>query len=270
MDQRRYNLDQTEEDNIKINFLCSIPRAGNTLLGSLLNQSDDIKVTANSVVTELIHRVLTLQDFPQYQDFPDYIGIHNAAKQAFFSYYKHYNCKHVLDRGSWGTEANLHYLRELKLNTKFVILYRPVFECLASMLKVMNIKELHKEEVCNSLLKRNDFIGVSMWSIENILNSKEKYKIITYDELIKSPEKTIFKVLKFLNIPKYRIKTKNFNQFSIQGIQYNDPNPELHRIRTNNIKKNSYDYLSLIPDKIIEKYEKTHIMFDNLIKSKNG
>jgi hypothetical protein len=71
-------------------------------------------------------------------------------------------------------------------------------------------------------------------------------------------------------VPQYRIKTKNFNQFSIQNIQYNDPIPEWHHIRTNNIKKNPYNYLSLIPDKIIEKYEKTHIMFDNLIKSKNG
>ena len=247
-----------------------MPRAGNTLLGSLLNQSDDIKVTANSVVTELVHRILTLQDFPQYQEFPDYTGVHNAAKQAFFSYYKHYKCKHVLDRGSWGTEANLNYLRELKLNSKFVILYRPVFECLASTLKVMNIKESRKEEMCNSLLRRDHNMGVSIWSIENILNSEEKYKIITYDELIKSPKQTIFKILKFLNVPQYRIKTKNFNQFSIQNIQYNDPIPEWHHIRTNNIKKNPYDYLSLIPDKIIEKYEKTHIMFDNLIKSKNG
>jgi len=71
-------------------------------------------------------------------------------------------------------------------------------------------------------------------------------------------------------VPKNRIKTKNFNQFSIQNIQYNDPIPKWHHIRTKNIKKNPYNYLSLIPDKIIEKYEKTHIMFDNLIKSKNG
>jgi len=247
-----------------------MPRAGNTLLGSLLNQSDDIKVTANSVVTELVHRILTLQDFAQYQEFPDYTGVHNAAKQAFFSYYKHYKCKHVLDRGSWGTEANLHYLRELKLNTKFVILYRPVFECLASTLKIMNVEESRKEEVCNSLLRRDHNIGVSIWSIENILNSKEKYKIITYDQLIKSPKKTIFKILNFLNVPEYRIKTKDLNQFSIQNIEYNDPIAGWHHIRTNNIKKNPYDYLSLIPDKIIEKYEKTHIMFDNLIKNKNG
>ena len=58
----------------------------------------------------------------------------------------------------------------------------------------MNVEKSHKEEVCNSLLRRDHNIGVSIWSIENILNSKEKYKIITYDQLIKSPKKTIFKI----------------------------------------------------------------------------
>jgi len=41
----------------------------------------------------------------------------------------------------------------------------------------MNVEKSHKEEVCNSLLRRDHNIGVSIWSIENILNSKEKYKI---------------------------------------------------------------------------------------------
>jgi len=38
-------------------FLCSLPRAGNTLLGSILNQSKDIKLTANSILPEIIYQL---------------------------------------------------------------------------------------------------------------------------------------------------------------------------------------------------------------------
>ena len=37
----------------KINFLCALPRTGATFLGSIINQSKQIQMTANSIVTEL-------------------------------------------------------------------------------------------------------------------------------------------------------------------------------------------------------------------------
>ena len=39
----------------KIYFLCGLPRAGNTLLGSIVNQNKNIKITANSIVPDILY-----------------------------------------------------------------------------------------------------------------------------------------------------------------------------------------------------------------------
>ena len=39
----------------KIFFLVGLPRAGNTLLGSILNQNPDIAVTANSITPDILY-----------------------------------------------------------------------------------------------------------------------------------------------------------------------------------------------------------------------
>ena len=38
----------------KIYYLIGMPRAGNTLFGSLLNQNPRVRVTANSIVPEIM------------------------------------------------------------------------------------------------------------------------------------------------------------------------------------------------------------------------
>ena len=42
-------------------FLCGLPRAGNTLLASLINQNPNITLTANSIVPEIIYQLASLK-----------------------------------------------------------------------------------------------------------------------------------------------------------------------------------------------------------------
>ena len=86
-------------------------------------------------------------------------------KNALYSYYDHYHCSYVLDRGDWGKPGNLQYLKDLNIPRKFVILYRPVFECLASTLKAMNSFD---EKLCDDLMSTKLNLGNYIWSIENI------------------------------------------------------------------------------------------------------
>ena len=46
-----------------IYFLTSLPRAGNTLLGSIINQSQHVKVTANTILTDVIYQLQLIKDF---------------------------------------------------------------------------------------------------------------------------------------------------------------------------------------------------------------
>ena len=45
----------------KIFFLVSLPRSGNTMFGSLMNQNPDIAVTANSLTLEIIKELHLLK-----------------------------------------------------------------------------------------------------------------------------------------------------------------------------------------------------------------
>ena len=49
--------------NKKFYFLCGLPRAGNTLLTSILNQNPDIACTPNaftSVITDKMHQIMNV------------------------------------------------------------------------------------------------------------------------------------------------------------------------------------------------------------------
>ena len=117
-------------------FLCGLPRAGNTLLASLINQNPNITLTANSIVPEIIYQLASLKKTEVYRNFPDWKSLDNVIINTFDNYYKDYSAEHIIDRGPWGTPQNLEYIKGLFDKPKFIILVRPVIECLASFLKM--------------------------------------------------------------------------------------------------------------------------------------
>ena len=88
-------------------FLCGLPRAGNTLLASLINQNPNITLTANSIVPEIIYQLASLKKTEIYRNFPDWKSLDNVIMNTFDSYYKDYSAEHIIDRGPWGTPQNL-------------------------------------------------------------------------------------------------------------------------------------------------------------------
>ena len=53
--------------NKKIFFLLALPRSGNTLFGSLMNQNPDIAVTANSITLEIMKDIFLLKETDVFQ-----------------------------------------------------------------------------------------------------------------------------------------------------------------------------------------------------------
>ena len=51
----------TENKDKQIYFLCAMPRSGNTLFASLMNQNPDIAVTANSITLEIMKELFFTQ-----------------------------------------------------------------------------------------------------------------------------------------------------------------------------------------------------------------
>jgi hypothetical protein len=235
-------------------FLSGMPRSGNTLLGSIINQNPNLNLTANTIVTDIIYQLSLLKEFQIYKNFSDENSLNNVIKNVFNNYYQNWKAKFIIDRGVWGTPTNLHLLKSIIKKPKFIILYRPVLECLASFIKIE--KPTNVEKRCEYLMEEDGMIGRSLWSIKNIIKEKEDYIIINYLDLIKKTSNEINKIYKFLNIDKFNHTFKNLNDFSANGIKYDDSvlPSVLHTIRTDKIKLNKYKIEDCLPPNIIKKY----------------
>jgi sulfotransferase len=243
----------------EIHFLTGLPRSGNTLLGSIINQNPNLNLTANSILTDIIYQLYLLKNSIVFNNFPDHDSLDNVIKNVFNNYYKNWKAKFIIDRSVWGTPANLKLLKSIVKKPKFIILYRPILECLASFIKIE--KPSNVREKCHELMQEEGMIGKSLWSIKNIIKEKENYIIIKYSNLIKTPIKETNKIYEFLNIDKFNHTFKKFNDFSANNIKYNDSvlNAPLHKIRTNQIKLNKYKIEDYLPADIIKQYSNLDI-----------
>ena len=248
----------------EIYFLSGMPRAGNTLLSSLINQNKEITVTANSIVCEALYILSTLKENLVFKNFPDHQSLDNVFNNVFNNYYKDWISKYIIDRGPWGAPKNLELLKKIIKKPKFIILYRPILEILASFIKIE--KPVNIEEQCNIYMDidkgRNGIVDRYLWSIENILKNKEDHIIIHYKDLVNNSEKEIEKIYEFLNIPFKKIQLENFNQFYANNLTYNDSvlKSELHKIRTDKVEQIQFNVEEILPKHIIKKYSGLDIL----------
>ena len=240
-------------------FLCSLPRAGNTILGSILNQSKDIRLTANSILPEIIYQLYLIKQDQLFTNFPDHNSYDNIIQNIFNNYYKNWNVNNIITRGIWGTPVNLHLLKSIIKKPKFIILYRPVLECLASFIKIE--KPINVELRCSQLLNKKDVIGKSLWSIKNIIQNKEDHIVIQYKDLVINTNDTLKKIFNYLEVEFENINTNNLKQFNTNGISYDDSVLpfDLHTIRTDEIKLDDYKIEDYLPTNIIKQYSNLDI-----------
>jgi sulfotransferase len=245
-------------------FLTGMPRTGNTLLSVLLNQNPNIRVTANSIIPDILYYIDNLKNTTFYKNFPLQKNLNNVLKNIFDNFYFNWKSQYVIDRGPWGTVINMNILKRLfKDNIKMIVLRRPFLEVLASYVKIVNPIDIEKfcdEMMSNehSIIKKNGFIYTNMKKEKKI-----KFHIVEYDDLVNKPKETLDKIYTFLNIPKYKHYFKNLNQFNIDGQHYDDTihksdfdkTINFHKIRTKKIIKNNYSYKDILPNSVIEKYK---------------
>ena len=72
----------------QIFFLHGLPRAGNTLLSSILNQNPNVALTANSVCPEMLGMLNLVKGSGEFVNFPDHNSFDNVTKSLFENYIK--------------------------------------------------------------------------------------------------------------------------------------------------------------------------------------
>ena len=249
---------------MELYFCISLQRAGNTLLGSILNQNPNITLTANSPLTEIIYQLDLIKNqkdlkLSQHQNFPHNDSLDNVIKKTFYTYSETFKTKYVINRSNWWSDGNLELLEKYFDKTiKFLILYRNPLECLASLLKGYKVKKENSEIEADYYM--NPETGVLGNAIKQIPLVQENYEhlFITYDQLIANPKNTVNSIYDFFDIPKFEHTYTDLKQFEIQGVQYDDSifgNIDLHTIRTDKIEKKEYAIENFLSPTVIEKYK---------------
>ena len=253
--------------NKRYHFLSGLPRSGNTLLGSILNQNKNISVTANSSVVEIMHRIETIQyQVPGVYNFPDIKSFENVNKTILDRYYSDWRSKYIIDRSCWGTPDNLNMLKKYCPNEiKIIVPLREITEVLASFIKWAqenpnNFLDDFKtvEEKCDFLMNPQGQIIKQLYSIHNLTkNENKKYALfLKYNDLVDNPKQSIEKIYDFLKIRRHNHHYENLSQLKANGIEYCDDiyGKNLHKVKKEKVEKTSYKPIDYIPQHTIDKY----------------
>jgi sulfotransferase len=249
-------------------FLSGLPRAGNTLFGSIMNQNPDVGVSANSICADMMGELHMLKHTDIFKNYPDHKSFDNVAKKVFENYYKDWNYKYIIDRAPWGMPINLKFLKETRSNIKIIVLVRDIIEVIGSFIRwsqkeptsfVNQYDAKTIEEKCDMLMNKDGVIVKELIAIKHLLEHqpKELYHLLEYNNLVEHPRKTIDGVYEFLGIPKFKHHFTNLDQFKVNGMEYDDTivGQGLHTVKTDAIYKDTYDAYSIIPKSIIDKYK---------------
>ena len=251
-------------------FLHGLPRAGNTVFGSIMNQNKNVAVTGNSICCDIIGGIYSLQKTDIFKNFPDHSSLQNVTKNVLNNYYENWGKKYIIDRGPWGCPENLKFLKLIKQDIKIIVLVRDVIEVLGSFLAwsekepssfVNQYEAKTREEKCHMLMNKEGQIIKELIGIKHLLDyqPKEMYHIVDFNNLVKNTDETIDSIYNFLGIPKYKHDFNNIGQFKVNNMNYDDTimGKGLHTLKEGAISnyKEDYDAYEIVPKSIIDTYK---------------
>ena len=250
-----------------IHYLCGLPRAGNTIISTILNQNPEIAATPNSIITEIFRDLNNLKNTDVFLNYPDHNSFDNVTKSVIHQYYKDWKEPIIIDRGPWGAPNNLKFLKHyVNPKPKIVVLVRDVLEVLASFIDWADKNydafpnrygTMDTEKRCDLLMNQDGLIVKELIAIKHLVDHHPgTYKLVDYNEMVKNPEQTIKEIYEFYEIKSFKHDFKSFKQFKVNGMSYDDKavGANLHTIKTKGISKTKRNINKTLPKSIIKKY----------------
>ena len=256
--------------NKQLFFLVALPRSGNTLFASIMNQNPEIAATPNSITLEIMKDLFLLKQTDVFQNYPDHRSLDNVLDSVYDTYYKDWPQRIIIDRGPVMTPPNFALMQKhFKKPFKCIVLLRDLMDVLASYMQWYtenpdafpnryNLK--NDEEKLLKLMNKDGAIAKDLEAIKNSYNYKDICYYIKYDDMVANPEKTFIDLYQFLGIKPFKHSFQDLKQVEVNGIKYNDTivGKNMHNIRSV-VRKVNNPYIDKIPERIRQKYE--HIRF---------
>jgi len=258
----------------KLFFLVALPRSGNTLFASIMNQNKEIAVTANSVTLEIMKDLYLLKKTDVFENFPDHQSLDNVLNNVFTNYYQQWPQRIIIDRGpvtATGNPGNFELMQKhFKPGFKCIVLLRDLMEVFASYMQwytenpdaFLN-RYGHETDFDKlmMLMNKDGAIAKELEAIKNSYNYPEICHYVRYDDMVTNPEQEFRKIYKFLDEPYFNHRFDNLNQVSVNGLSYDDRvvGSNMHKLFDGPVRKVYNPYIEKIPQSIREKYG--HIKF---------
>ena len=255
----------------KLFFLTAIPRSGNTLFASIINQNKKIVATANSITLEIMKDLFFLKQTDVFKNFPDHRSLDNIIDNVFNNYYKDWPQHIIIDRGPVMLKGNLELMKKhFKANFKCIILLRDLMDVLASYMKwytenpdaFPNKQGLNTdEEKLFMIMDKEGGVFKQLQAIKNSYNYPDMCHYVKYDNMVTSPEQEFRKIYEFIDEPYFNHRFDNLDQIEINGLSYDDKfvGSNMHKLFDGPVRKVYNPYIERIPESIRKEYG--HIKF---------
>ena len=257
--------------NKKLFFLVAMPRSGNTLFASVMNQNPEIAATPNSITLEIMKDLFLLKETDVFQNYPDHKSLDNVLDTVYDNYYKDWPQRIIIDRGPVMTPGNFALMQKhFKRPFKCIVLLRDLMDVLASYMKWYtenpnafpnryNFK--NDDEKLSEIMNSKGAVAKDLEAIKNSYNYPDLCHYVKYDDLVAQPEQEFKKIYEFLNEPYFNHRFNNLDQVKVNGLSYDDRivGSNMHKLFDGPIRKVYNPYIEKIPKRIREKYE--HIKF---------
>ena len=262
-----------QKKNKKLFFLVAMPRSGNTVFASLINQNPKIVCTANSITLEIMKDLYLLKTTDVFQNFPDHKSLNNIMDVVYDLYYKDWPQQIIIDRGpvlATGNPGNFELMKvHYKRPFKCIVLLRDLMDVLASYMKWYNENTdafpnryaNTDEDKLNVIMNKDGAVVKDLKAIDTAFKHPDICHFVKFDDLMKNPKEELQKIYTFLEEPYYSHYFENLKDININGIEYNDTivGKNMHKIHTRKIEKKYNPYIEKIPQSIRDRYE--HIRF---------
>ena len=260
-----------KNQNRKLLFLVALPRSGNTLFASIMNQNPEIAATANSITLEIMKDLHLLKNTDVFYNFPDHKSLDNVLDSVYDNYYKHWPQRIIIDRGPVTTPDNLQLVnKHFKHGFKCIILLRDLMDVLASYMQWYtknpdafpnryNCKT--DEEKLMMIMNSKGAVAKELNAIQNSYNYPGMCHYVKYDDMVTNSEQEFRKIYQFLDEPYFNHRFNDLDQVSVNGLSYDDKivGSNMHKLFDGPVRKVYNPYIEKIPESIKEKYG--HIKF---------
>jgi sulfotransferase len=257
----------------KFFFLIALPRSGNTLFASIINQNPEIVCTGNSITLEIMKELFLLKTTDSFKNFPDHKSLDNVLDNVYDLYYKDWPQRVIIDRGPVmlsGNPGNFELMQKhFKKPFKCIVLLRDLMDVLASYMQwytenpdsFVSRYGSTDEEKLFKLMHKEGAVAKELNAIKNAFNYPNMCHFVKYDDIVVAPEKEFRKIYDFLEEPYYPHYFENLKQININGISYDDTvvGKNMHKVWSGKVKKTYNPYIEKIPQRIRKEYE--HIRF---------